>query len=108
MVIKPINRPLFDKLIKTKMVHTGMTAIKQKIKNTLKPNLIIFKLEELFSVIERAVTDESEFESGYLFNKQVLQDFSFNVGRKIHMLGVAVMVRRCISTLITPGYFHNY
>ena len=91
-LIKPVNRDNFDKLFKSRMVQAAMSAIRVKIRNGLKPDLIVKKLEYYFDKVMREVTNETQFEAEYAHDKQVFNDFNFNVGRKLHILKVAVKV----------------
>jgi len=102
LVIKPISRIIFDKTFKTKIIKTAMTELKKKIRNIMQPNLIIKTIEDFLADLVRGVTDETEFEEEYAFDQQVHNDFNFNVGRKLHVLKVAVKVWSCMSG--TPDY----
>ena len=93
LVIKPISRIRFDKTFKTKIIKTAITELKKKIRNIMQPNLIIKTIEDFLADLVRGVTDETEFEEEYAFDQQVHNDFNFNVGRKLHVLKVAVKVR---------------
>ena len=91
-IIKPINRVIFDKLFKSKMVKSLMSELKEEIRNVLKPNWIAKKLEYYINKVVKDVSDETTFEAEYAYDQQVINDFSFNVGRKLHVVNVVLKV----------------
>ena len=55
-------------------------------KNVFRQEMILSVTLEKFRELQRAILDETEYESQYAYEKEIYNDFNFNVGRKIHVL----------------------
>ena len=92
VIIRPLTREQLAKMGSAQTVRGVLNKVKKEIKRILSPNLIVTRTGEVIEDLAKYVTDESQFVNGYAFDEQVLKDFDVNVGRKLHILKVAMKV----------------
>ena len=57
-----------------------------------RPELLISMSLENFEKLQKFISDDSDYEAQFAYGKGIFDDFSYNVGRKMHIIKSTIKV----------------